>query len=369
MIHIIKAKFCLLFRKPLLFLGMIVMSVLFAYFLGNAQYTKVMISVYSNINDIEKTTLWRELTSSEIFEFTLTSESTAREKVRAGDVGAAIELTEDDYKMIIAAKTSNIPLLQNYLQSVYTDILIENNIEKQLQGESEQIGQIKQELKSIEEDPLFKVDVLTFRGNDSVIIDNQLQTLFGSALFFVIYTIAFNVLHILQEKNQGVWDRMILSPLRKWQIYTGNLFYSFLVGYFQVVLLFFVFRFIVGVNFYGGFGKTLIVLIPYTFVIVALALFLVSIVKSVQHFNAIIPLVSVSMAMIGGAFWPLEIVSSQVLLKISEFIPITYGMEALKEATIYGASYGELMQPMSILLLMGVVFIGIGINVMERKNG
>ncbi|WP_033826500.1 ABC transporter permease [Bacillus andreraoultii] len=367
MINIIKTKFCLLFRKPLLFLGMIAMSVLFAYFLGNAQYTKVMIPVYSHINDIEKTTLWKDLSSSEIFEFTRVSESTARQKVREGDVGAAVELLNDNYKMIIAENTSDIPLLQNYLQSIYADRLIENNIEKQLQGENHKIEQIKQELKSIEKEPLFKVDVLTFRGNNSIIIDNQLQTLFGSALFFVIFTIAFNVLHILQEKSQGVWDRMILSPLRKWQIYTGNLFYSFLVGYLQVVLLFFVFRFVVGVNFYGGFSKTLIILIPYTFVIVSLAMFLVSVVKNVQHFNAIIPLVSVSMAMIGGAFWPLEIVSSKVLLKISEFIPITYGMEALKGATIYGASYGELMQPMSILLLMGVVLIGIGIHVMERK--
>jgi ABC-2 type transport system permease protein len=43
-------------------------------------------------------------------------------------------------------------------------------------------------------------------------------------------------------------------------------------------------------------------------------------------------------------------------------------MEALKGATIYGESWGELLQPMSILILMGVVFVGIGINVMEKRS-
>lgn len=98
------------------------------------------------------------------------------------------------------------------------------------------------------------------------------------------------------------------------------------------------------------------------------SMFLVGVVKNIQQFNALIPLISVSMAMIGGAYWPLEIVSSPVLLKLADFMPIKYGMEALKGATIYGESWGELLQPMSILILMGVVFVGIGINVMEKRS-
>lgn len=121
-------------------------------------------------------------------------------------------------------------------------------------------------------------------------------------------------------------------------------------------------------TFTGDLEKTLIVLVPYVFSIVALALFLVSVVKSTQQFNAIISLVSVSLSMLGGAYWPLEIVSSDFLLKVSNFVPIKHAMEGLKAATIYGASINELLYPISILTLMGVVLIGIGINVMERKT-
>ena len=49
-------------------------------------------------------------------------------------------------------------------------------------------------------------------------------------------------------------------------------------------------------------------------------------------------------------------------------IPITYGMELLKGATISGLSYSELLYPISILILMGVVMMGIGIRLMERRH-
>ncbi|MEJ9212762.1 hypothetical protein [Bacillus smithii] len=74
------------------------------------------------------------------------------------------------------------------------------------------------------------------------------------------------------------------------------------------------------------------------------------------------------MAMVGGAYWPIEIVSSQVLLAISKFVPVTYAMQALKEATIYHYSFSELLYPISILFMMGVVLMGIGINLMERRH-
>src|SRR5690606_42084865 len=62
-----------------------------------------------------------------------------------------------------------------------------------------------------------------YRGEDSFVYDSNLQSVFGFSLFFVIYTIGFNVISILNEKQQGVWDRVILSPVRKWQMYTANL--------------------------------------------------------------------------------------------------------------------------------------------------
>ena len=158
-----------------------------------------------------------------------------------------------------------------------------------------------------------------FRGSDTVIQDNTFQTLFGFTLFFVIYTVAYNVLNILVEKQEGVWDRIILSPVKKWEMYIANLIYSFLTGYLQVCIVFIVFKYFFGVNFNGKFIESLILVGPYVFSIVALAILITGVVKTVQQFNAILPIIAVSMAMIGGAYWPLEVVESK---SIAAFIKI-----------------------------------------------
>lgn len=369
MISILQAKFKLFLRKPMLMIGMTVMSIVFALLLGAANYTNIKVPLYTDIENIEETGLWKELNKTEAFEFKLVTEDEAKKMVSEGDAEAAVKLEKESYKIVIVTETSNLHIIESYLQTFYGDLLMEEKI-KEATATSSLIDSdaIIEEYNKKKENPLFKIQAASFRSDDAVIIDNQLQTIFGFTLFFVIYTISYNVHNILQERTWGVWDRMILSPLKKWEMYAGNLIYSFLMGYFQVALIFIVFRYAVGVDFYGGFGKTLIVLIPYVFSIVALSLFLVSVVKSAQQFNAIISLVSVCLSMLGGAYWPLEIVSSDFLLRVSDFVPIKHAMEGLKAATIYEAPMSELLYPISILTLMGVVLIGIGINLMERKN-
>src|SRR5690625_6483505 len=107
---------------------------------------------------------------------------------------------------------------------------------------------------------------------------------------------------------------MILSPMAKWQMSMGNLIYSFLKGYIQVVVIFSVFYFFLDVDFGGKFIAVLLLIIPYVFTIVALNIFLGSLVKTIQQFNALIPIVTISMAMRGGALWPLEVVESKIIL-------------------------------------------------------
>jgi ABC-2 type transport system permease protein len=217
-------------------------------------------------------------------------------------------------------------------------------------------------------EPFFTIEKENFRNLGSKIIDNRLQGIFGCALYFVIYTIAFNVIYILEEKRDRIWDRMIVSSVKKWEMYAGNILYSFIMGYVQVVFIFMAFHYGAGVDFHGGFGKTLIVLIPYVLAIVALCIMVAGLSKSTSQYNAFISLLSVSLAMLGGAYWPIEIVSSDFMLFLSKFSPLLYGMEVLKGATIYGNTFLELLQPISMLLLMAVVMMGIGINVMERRK-
>jgi len=271
--------------------------------------------------------------------------------------------------MMVGVDTPNVTMLKQTIQKAYID---KEQQEKIIEAASTSLGiekkAVKEELDEVMETPVFAIEKSNFRGSDTFIYNSTFQSLFGFSLFFVIYTIAYNVLPILIEKKEGIWDRMILSPVKKWEMYVANFIYSFVTGYVQVLIIFFIFRFFVGVDYNGQFMEACLLLLPYVFSIVALSILLTAIVKNVQQFNAVIPIVSVSLAMIGGAYWPLELVESPILLFLAKLDPITYGMEILKGVAIYGYSFQELIFPISILLLMGVVMTLIGIRLMESRH-
>lgn len=75
MISILQTKFRLFFRKPLLFIGMTAMSMLFAFFIGGSQYSRIAVPIYTDIDHFETTDLWKELKDSKLFQFTIVTEA------------------------------------------------------------------------------------------------------------------------------------------------------------------------------------------------------------------------------------------------------------------------------------------------------
>lgn len=366
---ILIAKLRLFLRKPWIFIIMTAVCVLMAFIIGTANQSKVKVPVYSHLPKKETNEIFHSLQHSGLFDFELTDQNKVRKLVSEGKVEAGIELEKNDFRLIVSSETANASFIRQYIQKVYADHMQTTAISEHVSAHSNiRAEEVKKILNEAKTHPLFTFEKKSFHGEQPIMMDSQLQPIFGFSLFFVIYTVSFNVLQILVEKRERIWDRMILSPLKKWEIYASNLLYSFVVGYIQVALIFSIFHFAIGVDFHGKFTEILLLLVPYVFAIVALSIFLTGLANNEQQFRAIISIVSVSMAMIGGAYWPLEIVSSEILLTLSKFVPVTYGMELLKGAAVYGNSIGDLLYPISILFFMGVVLMGLGINLVERRN-
>jgi ABC-2 type transport system permease protein len=370
MIGILLAKCRMFVRNPWTFVIMSAMSIGFAFLLGGShQENSIQVPIVVEHEPIFDTVVGEIINESNIFVFNQISKDELIDKIENGKAEMGVIFRENNFQMMVGVDTPNVTMLKQTIQDAYLE---KEQNEKIIEVASTQLGikkeAVKAELDEVMDNPVFSIEKSNFRGSDTFIYNSTFQSLFGFSLFFVIYTIAYNVLPILLEKKEGMWDRMILSPLKKWEMYGANFIYSFVIGYLQVIIIFFIFRFFVGVDFNGQFMEVCLLLLPYVFSIVAVSILLTSIVKNVQQFNAVIPIVSVSFAMIGGAYWPLELVESPVLLFLAKLNPVTYGMEILKGVAIYGYSFQELLFPIGILLLMGVIMIGIGIRLMERRH-
>ncbi|MEH6944812.1 ABC transporter permease [Bacillus sp. JJ722] len=369
MLGILMVKFKMLLRKPWAFIGLTVSIIVMSVIIGTNFSVKSEVVVFSNQTEQEIKPLLKQLNDIGTFRYTLYDEDDAIQRVRENKSELAVELKKDSANIIIATSSQNADIIQYEVIGAYQDLKRKEDVlQHALTIPTVNIQELEKKLDSLSDYNTFKMDKESFTTEDSFVYDAKLQTLFGFSLFFVIYTIAYNVVTILTEKKEGVWNRMIISPIRKWEMYAGNLLYSFIIGYLQVVIVFSVFHFGLNIEFHGAFGKTLIILIPYVFCIIALSLLVAALVKNLQQFNVALPLVAVCMAMIGGAYWPIEIVSSDIMQSLAKFMPIYYGMEALKGATVYGYDWNQIAYPIGMMCLIGVVMIGLGIQIIDRKN-
>jgi ABC-2 type transport system permease protein len=70
--------------------------------------------------------------------------------------------------------------------------------------------------------------------------------------------------------------------------------------------------------------------------------------------------------MLGGCYWPLEIVNSRLMLAASNFVPQGWAMKSLKSIIIYGQDFQAAVMPSLILIVMGIIFLGVSV-VMDNE--
>lgn len=353
-------------RAPVMVLSFLVMTIVFVALLaGNNPAERPPILAYADgsLNETDAEHWVAALNETEEFEFRLMGEVEVREAVSAGDAPLGLRLMDGNYRILLAADDVSRFALEAFLNRKYREEMRIEQIEQQVPDRD-----IRGKIAASMKEPALQVTTSTLDGKEQFRYDNQLQMLFGMTLFFSVYTIMFSLLKIVEEKKQGTWNRLIMSPVGKWEIYLGHLGYSFTIGYFQIVLVFMLFHYIFRFDIGDRFGAILLIAACYTFAIVALSMLVVSLVSRPQQLKAVVPIIATGMAMIGGAFWPIELVRNQLLLAISKVLPITYGLDALKGVAIYDRSWQELSEPLSMLLLFGFVCMGIGISLMERRT-
>ncbi|MGG4095273.1 hypothetical protein [Paenibacillus lautus] len=138
-------------------------------------------------------------------------------------------------------------------------------------------------------------------GGELVRHDMGLQLLFGFSLFLVMFTVGFKVNTITKDKASGVWNRLILSPVRKTEMYMGHLLYSSLIGVLQ----------------------------------------------SPEQFGTLFPSIIPIMPLISGGYMPPGTITNPILLGIAEVIPLTHAMKALTGIAVYGYGIADLWLPIS----------------------
>lgn len=366
MFAILKAQWMKDKRKPFLVILFIGLSILATIIFGDtARYTQSTVAIYStdeNAQEIEKK--WERLLNEDSdVNFVITEEKKARQDVSEGKAEVAIRLMENDYRLITASNMPNIQLIE---QEIHKKFINEAKIAASTSSMENNV--VREEVEEYMEKPPIKVGLESISGGEIPKHDMSLQLLFGFTFFIAMFTIGFKVNAINADKISGVWNRLILSPINKTNMYVGHLLYSFMIGFFQVTVVILIFEYVMGYHI-GNLAKILVIAAVYTLSTVSLAMLVSGITKTPEKFNMIYPSIIPMIPVISGVYMPPGTISNPAFIFIGDLFPLSHALDATLGVTLYNAGWSDIALSISLMLLIGVIAMGIGINLVERDTG
>jgi ABC-2 type transport system permease protein len=181
----------------------------------------------------------------------------------------------------------------------------------------------------------------------------------GFGIMFMMSTLVSVTGVMLEARKSGIWYRMMATPVRRIHILSGYLLSFVLTGWIQFGILMAISSIIFGVH-WGNWLGVIVLVTAMVFAIVGLGLCMAGFVKTSEQQNALGTLVVVATCMLGGVFWPLDIVPD-LMRKIAEAMPQFWAMQGFTELIARGGTLTDILQPVAVLFGFAVLFLGIGI--------
>ncbi|NBJ70351.1 MULTISPECIES: ABC transporter permease [Clostridia] len=359
------AQFCKDKRNPLVVLLFIAGSILATLLFAGGVSSPTTVPIFSeekNASEIEKK--WESLLNvSDSFRFEIMDPKQARENVRDGNIDVAVKVMATDYRLVANSERPTVSYVQQHVEKVF-------NREAQISAIAKTQGEenVRSEIENYLEDAPFQLDT---QGLDSEHIPKynlSIQLLFAFTFLISMFIAGLKVNNVTNDKVSGVWNRMILSSISKTSMYCGYVLYSFLITLVQVLVVLLLFKYVM--DYEVGDHLWLIILIAafFIFSMISIAMLITGFVRSPEQFYAIYPSLIPMIPLISGSYMLPGTITNPVLLFIADLFPMVHAIEAIMSVVFYSAGFEDVIMSLLLMLLIGVVAMGLGINLMERRG-
>ncbi|GAB4291084.1 MAG: hypothetical protein Kow0067_17580 [Coriobacteriia bacterium] len=199
---------------------------------------------------------------------------------------------------------------------------------------------------------------------DTEMAPNNTQYSTGFTVMFIMFVTFGGAAGILEEREQGTLRRLLVTPTRQATIISGKIFGIVMTALIQAGILVGVGVLLFGVPWGRDPVAVSLLLIAYILAVTGLAVLMSSLVRSRDQFSGLGPLMSVGLAMLGGSFWPIEIVSP-LMQAIAKLTPTGWAMIGLTDVVARNQGLGAALLPIAVLLGFAVVSLGLGAKLLK----
>lgn len=219
-------------------------------------------------------------------------------------------------------------------------------------------------LNKLSNNSVSKKSEITFLhgSKDMGTFDSMAPILMGFFIFFFVFLIAG--VAFLRERISGTLERILASPLKRWEIVLGYFlgFGSFVAIQTIILQLFSVYG--LNVPMVGSFWTVLIINLVLASGSLALGTLLSAFARNEFQLFQFIPIVIVPQIMFSGIF---DLRNSPAWARIlSKIFPMTYGAEALRDVMLRGKSLIDVK--FDLLMLIGYAILFLVLNTLALKK-
>lgn len=276
------------------------------------------------------------------------------EKVNADTV------VDDDLDGLLEQENGRIKLtLQNSDPSAAKGLQMKVSQAVAAQGQAKLIQQNPAAAGMIQQS--IKIDYV-YGNADTVFFDVLSPVLVGFFVFFFVFIISG--IGLLRERTTGTLERLMSTPIRRWEIVT-----AYLVGYgifavIQTMIVVFYSINVLDIVLVGSIGNVLLINLILALVALSLGILLSTFAASEFQMIQFIPIAVIPQIFFAGIF-PIEGMADW-LQAVAKVIPMYYAGDALKGVMYKGLGLSEISGDLFALLIFAVIFIILNIFALKK---
>jgi ABC-2 type transport system permease protein len=186
------------------------------------------------------------------------------------------------------------------------------------------------------------------------------QSVPGMGSMFVLFTVLGSMGILVGEKKQWTLQRLASMPISRGQLLGGKILGRFALGLLQYAVVFAV-GIVAGLYFGRDLLALVLIMISFTLAATALSFALGSRLTSEQQAAGLTNLLGLTLAPLGGAWWPLDIVPEFMRLA-GHISPIAWAMDGYTSLMFRNGDLQSVFPSILALIGMAVVFSVFGIR-------
>jgi ABC-2 type transport system permease protein len=207
---------------------------------------------------------------------------------------------------------------------------------------------------------LTAVKASSARG-DSIIATGYNQYSLGMTIWFVLMLVLGNAESLLEERENGTLPRLLTTPSPRAQVLGGKVAGVYSVGIVQAAILITFGALVFNVDWGTNPIATGLLIGTFTLAATGLAIMVSAVARTRSQAAGLGPVLAVSLSMLGGCVWPIEIVPPFMKV-IALFTPTGWAMAGLTDVVVRNQGLQAAILPSFVLLGFSAVFFLVGLT-------